>query len=340
MGASAQKHAAQTAADTSLQVADKNNAFAQSIYDQNAGRLDPYSVRGNTAGDAIMALLMGEPPSPSPTPAPTSATGTQSAPVVSQTPVPTSALAPSNVGIINTARSAALSPAERAARAGGEPMARPTIGPQANGDHIATGGMGALNVFADHSAPTYGQTGATAPPVTSGGTTGVTPASALSAFDQFRNSTNYQFRLNQGLDATASKYAAGGAFESGAEKQAINDYAQNFASNELANYMDRLSQQEGYGLTAASSLAGVGTNLVSQVSANNRAAGDAAANAALSSGQATANMYGGIGSAISGAAGTIGGALSSSYHPATTAPAYTIPTGDGITGGWFYPGIG
>jgi hypothetical protein len=66
-----------------------------------------------------------------------------------------------------------------------------------------------------------------------------------------------------------TKYAAMGALESGAAMKAIDEYSQNFASNELANYMDQLYRQEALGASAASSLAGVGTNLVSQVSANN-----------------------------------------------------------------------
>ena len=57
LGADAQKDAANKAADTSLQVAQMNNALAKDIYGQNSALLKPYSDRGNVAGNAIMALL-------------------------------------------------------------------------------------------------------------------------------------------------------------------------------------------------------------------------------------------------------------------------------------------
>jgi hypothetical protein len=40
-----------------LAVADKNNAFAGNIYDQNKNALSPFITRGNTAGTTINALL-------------------------------------------------------------------------------------------------------------------------------------------------------------------------------------------------------------------------------------------------------------------------------------------
>jgi hypothetical protein len=60
--AKAQKKAAQTASGIELQVADKNNAFAQSIYDQNEGHLTPFIDMGGMAGDEIMGLLLGKAP--------------------------------------------------------------------------------------------------------------------------------------------------------------------------------------------------------------------------------------------------------------------------------------
>lgn len=83
---------------------------------------------------------------------------------------------------------------------------------------------------------------------------------AQSAFDQFRNSTNYQFRLGEGLDAVNSGFAGNGVLQSGAALRGINDYAQNMASSELGNYLALLSQQQGVGAGAASAAAGVGQN--------------------------------------------------------------------------------
>lgn len=57
IGSSAQKKAANKAADVSLQTAQQNNALAQNIYNQNAQALSPFQQRGNEAGNAINALL-------------------------------------------------------------------------------------------------------------------------------------------------------------------------------------------------------------------------------------------------------------------------------------------
>ncbi|MCJ9372808.1 DNA transfer protein p32, partial [Acinetobacter baumannii] len=46
------------------------------------------------------------------------------------------------------------------------------------------------------------------------------------------NDPSYKFRLNQGLDAVQSGAAAQGGLLSGATQKALNDYAQNFASQE------------------------------------------------------------------------------------------------------------
>jgi hypothetical protein len=138
------------------------------------------------------------------------------------------------------------------------------------------------------------------------------PASAVTAanpWDQFRNSTNYQFRLNEGMGALNRNYAARGLLESGAAMKGINNYAQNFASNELGNYMALLSGQQNMGMAGASALAGVGQNMVSNVTANNNSGASAAANAALVGGQANGQMWGGI----AGALGNLAGSFGSSY---------------------------
>jgi hypothetical protein len=60
-GKSANK-AATKAADTSLQVANQNNALAQQIYGQNREALSPFMARGNQAGNALSSMLgLGQP---------------------------------------------------------------------------------------------------------------------------------------------------------------------------------------------------------------------------------------------------------------------------------------
>lgn len=194
LGASAQKKAANKAADTSLAVAEKNNALAREIYAKNEANISPWMTRGNTAGVAQNALL----------------------------------------------------------------------------------GLGG------------------------------DPAAQENAFDQFRASTGYDFRQQEGMNALNSGYAAKGMLQSGAAQKAAIRYGQDYGSNEFANYFNMLNGQNQLGFSGASALAGVGQNMVGQVTANNNSAGSAAANAALMKGQATANMWSGIG-------GSIGNVFGSSF---------------------------
>lgn len=101
------------------------------------------------------------------------------------------------------------------------------------------------------------------------------------AFDNFRNSTGYQNRLQEGYNALNSGWAGAGMLQSGAAGQAFVDYGQQQASNEFGNYTNLLAQQQQMGLSGASALAGVGQNMVGQVSYNNNANGSNQANAAL-----------------------------------------------------------
>ncbi len=161
-----------------------------------------------------------------------------------------------------------------------------------------------------------------------------TPATpALSAWDQFRNSTNYQFRLDEGAKGFTQGAFAKGYGESGAAMKGIEEYRQNFAANELGQYQQMLAQQQQFGFGAASALAGVGQNMTNNLIQGNNAASSAASNAALANGQSTANMYGSIAGALGQVAGTIG----SSYNKTQAAqPAFVAPQFNGLTSGGFY----
>ena len=107
-----------------------------------------------------------------------------------------------------------------------------------------------------------------------------TPAQTQ-GFDQFRNSTGYQFRLGEGMDALNSGYAGAGVLQSGAALRGAQEYGQNFASNEFGNYVGLLDNQQRLGLSATMGQAGLGQNYVGTVSGNNMYAADGQANAAL-----------------------------------------------------------
>lgn len=160
-------------------------------------------------------------------------------------------------------------------------------------------------------------------PATTGtsGTGTAAPGSALGAWDTFRNSTNYQWRLSEGNRALNQGYAANGALDSGAARIALQERGQQFASNELANWMNMLAGQQGMGMSAASALAGVGQNLVTNVSNNNAGAASAISNGALMNGNTNANMWAGI----AGGLGQMAGAYGSSYGAPSAAAGYTMP---------------
>lgn len=121
---------------------------------------------------------------------------------------------------------------------------------------------------------------------------------AQNAFDTFRGSTGYQFRVNEGNRALDAGFASRGLGESGAAMKSAMRFGQNIASDEFARYMGYLGEQQGTGLAAASAQAGVGQGFANAVSQNNDSAATAAANAALLRGQNNANLYGAVGNTL------------------------------------------
>lgn len=123
-------------------------------------------------------------------------------------------------------------------------------------------------------------------------------ANASKAFNLFKNSTGYKFRVGEGMDAINSGYAGRGVLQSGAAMKAINQYGQDMASQEFGNYMNYLGNQQGVGLAGASALAGVGQNYVNTVSNNNNNANEAYGNAMMSKTNPLANALGSIGGGL------------------------------------------
>jgi hypothetical protein len=262
------KKAAQQASDTSLQVAQTNNALAREIYGQNREALAPFMTRGNQAGDAINALLGLGGASQAPTPQPQA----QFAPTAS--PMARNGFFPGDFTMTGNAR-----------------LPRGSV--TADMDQFAplsTGFVGQPQAMQAQPGPMQGNPG----------------QSQADAFQRFRDSTGYQFRLNEGTNALTSQFRAGGSLNSGAAAKALTRFGQDTASNEFGRYMGYLGGQQATGLAGASALAGVGQNYAGMVAANNNLAGESASNAALIRGAANANMWNGIG-------GGIGNLFGSSY---------------------------
>lgn len=105
----------------------------------------------------------------------------------------------------------------------------------------------------------------------------------------FYASPSYQFRLNEGIKAIERSAAARGNLRGGATMKALNNYAQDTASNEFDTYANRLAALAGVGQTATGSTAAAGSNYA-----------NAASNAYTNAGNARASAYENTGNAING----------------------------------------
>lgn len=126
------------------------------------------------------------------------------------------------------------------------------------------------------------------------------------AFDNYRNSTGYQFRQNEAIRGQNALFASKGVGQSGAAFKRGQERLFDLANNEFQGYLGNLFNQQGVGLSAAGAQAGVSTNFVNQTTANNNSGASALANAAIAKGNATGQMWSGI-------AGGIGNIFGSSF---------------------------
>lgn len=175
------------------------------------------------------------------------------------------------------------------------PQQRPQQGYAGNfggmgGQYEDFSNIGGVNQF---SAMQYGQ-----PEPTMQGTVNTPAPDYNQAFENYQNSTGYQFRMGEGVRSLDAAASAGGVRNSGAAQKSLMRYGQNVGSAEFSNYLSQLANQQGVGLAGASAQAGVGQNYVNNVTANNNSAGTAAANAQLFKGQSTANTWGQVGNAV------------------------------------------
>jgi hypothetical protein len=130
------------------------------------------------------------------------------------------------------------------------------------------------------------------------------PVASQKAWDQYRNSTNYQFQFDQGTQAV--KTANAPAFNSGATAKALINYGQGQAGSALAGYESLLAGQQSLGAQSALGLGGIGTNIAQQVIGTNNATAGVKGSSALYTGNA---LGGGI-DALTGLFGNMTGASS------------------------------
>lgn len=118
------------------------------------------------------------------------------------------------------------------------------------------------------------------------------PAASQRAFDQFRNSTNYNFLLDQGTQAV--KTANAPSFNSGATAKALLNYGQGMAGNALQGYENMLQGQQQLGAQSALGLGQIGTGAGSALAGVNSNAAAAQGGAAIYGGNALSGMLGGL----------------------------------------------
>jgi len=300
MGASAQRRAAGQASDSAAQTAQMNNALQREVYSTNQAYLSPYAARGNDAGNAINSLLgLG---------------GGSSGGATSGGYGPSSAYGPTPVDE-DTWASGALNALQS--------EVNPSLWSRVNGIQDPSDRLAALEpMMFRRDREVYGAYTSSNPrparvsndtnpgtgPMPPLNPTSLTPQSA---FDNYLNSTGYQFQVDQGNKAINQGYAAKGSLQSGAALKALQTYGQNTATGFFKDYLGLLGNQQGVGLAGASAIAGVGSNYANSVGANNNNASIAAQNAAYGQGNATAGMWGNVAGAIGGVANAFG----SSYRP-------------------------
>jgi hypothetical protein len=119
---------------------------------------------------------------------------------------------------------------------------------------------------------------------------GGNPQATQTAFNNYLNSTGYQFNLDQGLDSVAQSKAASGLLGSGSLVKSLDAYGTGLADQYGQQYVGALQNEVSTGSNSANALAGQGETYAGAVSANNNSAASASANAGLSS----ANAFNGL----------------------------------------------
>ena len=122
------------------------------------------------------------------------------------------------------------------------------------------------------------------------------PAKTQAAFNNYLNSTGYQFTRQQGIDAAEQSASAQGLLNSGGALKALQDRGTGLAQQYGQQYVGNLDSVANRGTSATNALAGVGTGYANAVGGNNNNAATVSGNAGIA---AAGQMNGLIGNAFS-----------------------------------------
>jgi hypothetical protein len=107
-------------------------------------------------------------------------------------------------------------------------------------------------------------------------------------YSSFKESPDYQWTQQQGLQGLDRSAAARGSLYSGGQQADVLNYSQGLASQQYNNYYNKIQNLAGMGQSAANALSGVNTNYANAV-------GNANSNAAYQSADANAQLVAGLG---------------------------------------------
>jgi hypothetical protein len=130
------------------------------------------------------------------------------------------------------------------------------------------------------------------------------------AFNNYRNSTGYQFRLGEGQRAITGSNAAKGLLDSGDTARSLVEFGQDYGSAEFNNYLQQLMALSGQGLQAGQTIGQAGSN-AGAVGAN--AITQGYGTAAGTSADAYSNAFGGVSDILN------------KYRQGQTAPVTPLP---------------
>lgn len=114
-------------------------------------------------------------------------------------------------------------------------------------------------------------------------------------YSAFFQSPDYQFRMDQGVQALDRSAAARGRTNSGAQMKALTEYGSGLASSEFGNWWNRLSNLAGLGPAANNATQQAGQNYANNAGQNMLAAGNARASQYINQGNAWGNAINGLG---------------------------------------------
>lgn len=137
------------------------------------------------------------------------------------------------------------------------------------------------------------------------------PAAQQSAFQNWQNSTGYQFGLDQGSQAITQNASAQGLLNSGSTAKALDTYGQNYANTQYQNYLNPLQSLVSSGNQAGSVIGSTGqSSLGTSNSQSNSQSGSVTNGTSTGAKQGLAGMLGGIASGVASGGQSISGFLS------------------------------